>query len=206
MQTTCTANLTQIAFELRCYHDKYGCFPPAHTRDARGRPAHGWRVLILEFLEPELHSEYHFDEPWDGSNNRALVGRVPVFYHCPNGSSPAVGLTNYVALVRKEAQFPPDGSATSLKDLHKGGVGTIAVVETRDSGILWTEPRDFELDRMSLQIDCASGPCISSHVPEGPAAAMAIPERPYLTARRLGVNTSPEAVRALLNPRDDKSE
>jgi hypothetical protein len=35
---------------------------------------------------------------------------------------------------------------------------------------------------------------------------MAIPERPYLTARRFGVNISPEAVRALLNPRDDESE
>ena len=43
------------------YHGTYGCFPPAYIPDARGRPMHSWRVLILPFLE----RLGHVDRPWD---------------------------------------------------------------------------------------------------------------------------------------------
>lgn len=46
----CSNHLKQIALALQNYHDTYGSFPPAYLADARGKPIHSWRVLILPFM------------------------------------------------------------------------------------------------------------------------------------------------------------
>lgn len=59
------------------YRSTFGGYPPAYIADCDGRPMHSWRVLILPFLEQQnLYAAYHFDEPWDGPNNRKLAGRI----------------------------------------------------------------------------------------------------------------------------------
>jgi len=70
----CSGHLCQISLALHNYHDVFGCFPPAYIADSRGRPMHSWRVLILPFMEQvALYNAYHFEEPWDGPNNRKLA-------------------------------------------------------------------------------------------------------------------------------------
>jgi hypothetical protein len=81
----CSGNLCAISLGLHNYHDHYGCFPPAIVKDADGKPMHSWRVLLLPFLsEYNLYNKYRMDEPWDGPNNRKLLGSMPSVYRCPS--------------------------------------------------------------------------------------------------------------------------
>jgi hypothetical protein len=80
----CTGHLCQISMALRIYNDTFGCLPPAYVADASGRPMHSWRVLILPYLnEQQLYNDYNFNEPWDGPNNRKLIGMMPRGFACP---------------------------------------------------------------------------------------------------------------------------
>ena len=59
------------------YHEMKGHFPPAYVADVQGRPAHSWRVLLLQSGMETLYERYHFDEPWDGPRNRSLANGLP---------------------------------------------------------------------------------------------------------------------------------
>ena len=61
-----------------------------------------------------------------------------------------------------------------------------------------TEPRDFNLDQMSFQIDWASGPSISSPDPGGPAISIVERLRVNAVVRRLAPNTPPKPLGDLL--------
>jgi len=68
---------------MHYYHDDFGCLPPAFIPDEQGNPKHGWRVLILPYLEKtgfygteglkRLYQSYDFSEAWDGPHNRKLA-------------------------------------------------------------------------------------------------------------------------------------
>ncbi|HZW34640.1 MAG TPA: DUF1559 domain-containing protein [Isosphaeraceae bacterium] len=46
----------------------------SYIADATGKPMHGWRVLILPFLEQSaVYNQYDFSEPWDGPNNPRMT-------------------------------------------------------------------------------------------------------------------------------------
>ena len=56
----CVNNLKQIALALSQYEQTYQALPPAYTVDAKGKPLHSWRTLILPFLEQsELYKKIH---------------------------------------------------------------------------------------------------------------------------------------------------
>lgn len=137
----CQANLRAIGLALRAYHDDHGCYPPAYTVDASGRPMHGWRALILPYLgEPELARAYRLDEPWDGPNNSRLAARVPVVYQC--SAHPHPGHSSYAVIIGPGTVFPGTGcvSASQIKDPR-----ACLVVELGGPGIPWLEPRDLTL-------------------------------------------------------------
>jgi len=57
--------------------------------------------------------------------------------------------TNYVAVVGRNAAWPGDQSRRlDSTDFPGGESQTILLVETRSSGIAWTEPRDLSLDAL----------------------------------------------------------
>src|SRR5438067_8347058 len=77
--SACAEHLSQIALGLHSYHEIYGRFPPAYLADARGRPEHSWRVLILPYIEQKaVYNRYNFQEPWDGPHNRELAPLMPL--------------------------------------------------------------------------------------------------------------------------------
>jgi len=49
----CSNSLRQIALALITYEHVHNELPPAYTVDAKGRPLHSWRTLILPYLEYE---------------------------------------------------------------------------------------------------------------------------------------------------------
>lgn len=162
-RSTCSNNLKNILLALHNYHDTHGTFPPAYLADAKGRPMHSWRVLILPFMEQEkLYKKYRFDEPWDGPNNRQLHSEVVRLFRCPSTPGAIDGETSYLAVVGPQTVWPGDESR-SMQDVKDNPDATLLIVEVRNSGIHWMEPRDLHVSQMATTINPKRGQGISSH-------------------------------------------
>jgi hypothetical protein len=194
-QMNCKGHLGQIQLALHNYHDTFGCFPPAFIADANGKPMHSWRVLILPFLDSSpVYSQYRFDEPWDGPNNRKLAEQYNSdIFHCPSGPHTRDSVfTDYVAVVGPGTAFPDDKS-TNLTEFQDGVENTILLVEMADSNIHWMEPRDLRSEEMSYLVNDPARPSISSPHPQGPAVVFADEIRAY----RLRSSVRTETLKAL---------
>jgi hypothetical protein len=137
----CKVNLRAIGLALQSYDAHYGCYPPAYTTDASGRPMHSWRALILPYAgEHSLFKSYRLDEPWDGPHNSRLAGRMPSIYGCPAHLCP--GYSSYAVVVGAGTAFPGRGcvSLAQISDPR-----ATLVVELKDGGIPWLEPRDLSV-------------------------------------------------------------
>jgi prepilin-type processing-associated H-X9-DG protein len=150
-QTACSENLRRIGQALLMYRAKYGGFPPACTTDSQGRPMHSWRVLILPYLdETALYQQYNLREPWNGRRNLALAERMPSVFRCPSDvPQGAGGNTSYVAITGQGTAF--DG--VKPENFPYGPGETVLVVERSGSGINWLEPRDLNVNKMSLKVN-----------------------------------------------------
>jgi hypothetical protein len=170
LESRCTANLRLIADALQAYHDKYGHYPPAFIPDATGRPAHSWRVLLTEFLDPAIFYRYDFQEPWDGPGNIGLISKMPAVYACPSrrGSARSSN-TCYAVIVGPESAFPPNGTVR-LADIADRGLNipTILVAEIETPEIPWTEPRDLRAGSMAYGPDGLFSTGVRSQDPTGP--------------------------------------
>lgn len=148
----CRNNLKQIQIALQNYHATNKSFPPAITYGPDGQPWHSWRALLVPFLESSSFvSEYKFDEPWNGPNNRRISWWqqcLPVF-RCPSDASSDRKTTSYVAVIGSATLWPSVGSS-SLQEVKSP---TISVVEVHESGVHWLEPRDLRFDQMSFEIN-----------------------------------------------------
>jgi prepilin-type processing-associated H-X9-DG protein len=176
-RSQCYHNLKQIGLGMQNYAEKYGCFPPAYTADASGRPRHSWRVVLLPFLESEpLYRQLRLDEPWDSPHNLQVCapagspdGRegpgMPYLFRCPSDPEPGP-LTNYVMIVgpRTLSNGPKSVRPAEITD---GLPNTIAVVETCGLGIRWYEPRDLRVGQMSFKINDPEHIGIASRHPGG---------------------------------------
>jgi prepilin-type processing-associated H-X9-DG protein len=164
----CCNNLMQISLALLSYEGTNGCFPPATIADKNGKPMHSWRVLILPYLEQNrVYNAYNFNEPWDGPNNKKLLGSRSPIYACPsdpNANAPGATQTNYVVVVGPNAAWPDQKSGKHRLDDFRGESSlTIMVVEVANSGIQWTEPRDLSLDTLGLAGAKSSALTVSSY-------------------------------------------
>jgi hypothetical protein len=149
----CSNNLKQIALALHNYQQAYRCFPPAYVADKDGKPIHSWRVLILPFMECEaLYKQYDFSESWNGPNNRKLLGKRPREYVCfsdEKARKEGTTSTSYVAVVGANAAWHGQKpTMLSEIDSHGSESETILLIETADSGINWTEPKDLDVDAL----------------------------------------------------------
>lgn len=161
----CSRNLHQIGLALLNYQAKYGRYPPAYTVDRKGRRMHSWRVLILEFLDHDLYTKYDFSQPWNSPENLEFAKSVAAdgLYHCPAENAGDSSWTSYVMLVGPRAISPgPTGRKRS--EITDGEANTAVIVEMSPSGILWTEPNDLEVSKMSFMIGDPDHPSArSSH-------------------------------------------
>jgi prepilin-type processing-associated H-X9-DG protein len=169
----CNNNLRQIGLGLITYHDIWNTYPPAYLADANGKPMHSWRVLILPYVEQKpLYDRYNFDEPWDGPNNSQLAALMPPVFGCPSDAATVPGgtTTSYAAITGPGTMFDGETSS-SIRTVTDGTSNTIMVAETT-AGMNWMEPRDLDVNQMTLQIN-GSPAEISSHHPGGAQAVFA---------------------------------
>jgi prepilin-type processing-associated H-X9-DG protein len=168
-RSTCANNQKQLMLALHNYHDVYRSFPPAHLKDASGKPMHSWRFLIHPFLVASpLYSQYNFAEPWNGPNNSKLSDRFNGLLTCPSGGKP--GFTNYVAIVGPGTAWP-EGGQLRFPDIKDGTVNTLMIVEIADSDIHWMEPRDLPVEELAAWLDPKHKPrLLGNHIEGGMVA------------------------------------
>jgi prepilin-type processing-associated H-X9-DG protein len=148
----CHCNLKQISLALLNYHDKHGRFPPAVVYDADGKPMHSWRTLILPEIEYEqLYNSYNFDEPWHSVHNQSITQVDIGTFGCPSDQRIGRFDTSYVALIGPDSIWSGEGAKAS--DITDGENETVILIEMKNSGIHWAEPRDLDLANLPSQLD-----------------------------------------------------
>ncbi len=198
--SACAGTLKMIAGAMQCYHDVYGCFPPAYIADKDGRPMHSWRVLIMPFIENrEFTDRYRFDEPWNSPHNRALAHGIPhgmdpnyPIFHCLSDRNSDKWDTSYVMVVGPRT-ISDGPTSTREEDFTDGISYTIMIVEISDSGIHWMEPRDLKFDEMSFKINDANAIGIRSRHRGGANLVLC-----DMSVHFLKDSVAPETVKALL--------
>src|SRR5262249_50785851 len=123
----------------------------AYVADAKGKPMHSWRVLILPFLnEQALYSQYNMNEPWDSPQNMVVARRMPAVFACPADITAIDNReTRYLVVVRKGTASPGATGITKHLLMDKAGQ-TVLVVEPHASPIGWTEPKDLTTGMLFL--------------------------------------------------------
>ena len=168
MNLETTSNLQQIAAAMQAYADEHGTYPPAYVADAAGQPMHSWRVLLLPYLGySQIYEEYNFDEPWDSKGNLNLQFQMPVVFACEADADAALlYCTSYLVVTGDETMFP-GAEGRKLEEIRDGVANTVLVVESHNSGITWTEPRDLSFDQMTWSVNGAVGRDIRTDNPSG---------------------------------------
>lgn len=189
----CSNNLKQIALGLHYYHDTFKSFPSAYIEDPPGTMRHSWRTLVLRYVEETRgDSRYDFNSPWNSKTNLPLAAKSPRLYRCQLSKDPE-GDTNYFAVVGPETVWPRNEPVAFL-DILDGSSNTIAIVESHQTNIKWTEPRDLTFSSMDWQINgTALGGKISSLHPGGAQVAMGDGSVRFVSER-----IDPEVLRALI--------
>jgi len=188
----CRNNLYQISMALLAYEANRGSLPPAYIADKNGKPMHSWRVLILPYLDRlDLYEAYRFDEPWDGPNNRKLAGEIMRIYSCPKDAEQKTD-TSYVAVVGANTVWP-GAKRGNLSAIPDGSSNVVLLVEIRNSGIHWMEPRDLDATQMPFIVNAQNGQGISSGHSGGASVSMADGSTIWLSA-----DTPPQVLRSLI--------
>ncbi len=192
LRSATAARFQHIQVAMECYRQNHGSYPPQYLADRQGRPAHSWRVLLLEFTYPDLYRRYHFDEPWDGPHNRLLAPEMPEDYRSPFVDAKST-TTQYVGIAGK--QTPWRGTTPMREGNLRRGVSNplIWFVEAANSDINWMEPRDIPFEQATVGINVAGGGGIQSNYADGLPAQM----KPF-GCEWVPSDISPERFRAML--------
>jgi prepilin-type N-terminal cleavage/methylation domain-containing protein/prepilin-type processing-associated H-X9-DG protein len=142
-RTQCLNNIRNIALALENYKEEYHAYPPAYTVDAKGKPLHSWRTLILPYLDQKaLYRKIDLSKPWNDPANAQVGEKLVSIYRCFEADC-ADNCTTYLALVTKEGYLRPGKS----KDVVAGSDDskTLMVIEVdAKHAVPWMSPADAD--------------------------------------------------------------
>lgn len=189
----CTNQLKQIMLALQNYHDAFEKFPPASLK------THSWRVRLDCFLiASPYYNQYRFDEPSSSEWNRTLEfrrlpnkksieeqepdpllyeidpdqpSRASYLWQCPDLVDRRSPHTSYLMMVGPNAVGLAD-DGRNISEITDDPALTIMIAETNRQDISWLDPKDFDVETMSFQINDHDRPSISSEHPKGPWVGM----------------------------------
>ena len=119
---------------------------------------YSWRVALLPYLDQDgLFRQYHFDEPWDGPRNKALIDQMPAVYSAPGPDGRPSNRTSssyYVFSGPKTALGSPSvpggkNMDVTFEQITDGTSNTILAVEWQGN-VPWTKPDDIPFDPAGL--------------------------------------------------------
>jgi type II secretory pathway pseudopilin PulG len=143
----CMNHLKQIGLALMNYESRYNSLPPAYTTDAKDRPLHSWRTLLLPYLEEQaLYDLIDLSKPWDAPENeaaRTAAVHVTVF-SCPSASfSDEPCRTTYLAVIDEHQGLHPT-KLRKLNDRDNNSEDGLIVVDAPASmEVHWMSPQDL---------------------------------------------------------------
>ncbi|GIW93858.1 MAG: hypothetical protein KatS3mg110_1899 [Pirellulaceae bacterium] len=147
----CQQQLKKIAIALRNYYADYGQLPPVVVKAADGTPMHSWRVLLLPYLGYEaLWANYRLDQPWNSPANQAVAMTIPAEYQ--DTSQLGSNTTPFLAITGPNAAWTIAETRQSAK-FAEPAQQIILVMEMAGSNILWTQPVDADLSKISFTIN-----------------------------------------------------
>ena len=131
-------------------------------RNGKGRSLFSWRVSIMPFLEG-LPNALDASQPWDAESNRQLLNGCVLFSYELSDSPNKARKVNGEAFPDANA-LAITGPGTAFGDVEEGPKlrneippDTILVVESRESGIPWPAPGDFDIRTMPQKINAPEG-------------------------------------------------
>jgi hypothetical protein len=145
-------HLKQLSLAMQNYHDTFNALPPAVVRDAAGQPLYSGRVLLLPFLEQQaLYNQFDRSQPWDSPANLPISQQSLMVFSDPSAQKRVAGQTDYLFVTGKGTIFEPPPAGLKLRSILDGTSNTMFMVEIKNSGIHWAEPRDLDISQpMSL--------------------------------------------------------
>ncbi len=163
-RTMCLNNIRNLGLGLINYAEgNDGELPPAWNVDKLGRPLQSWRVHVIGYLDqPAIARAYHHDEPWNSAFNRQFAGHELNVLRCPEDIGRTTD-TSYMAVIGPRTAFP-GAKPRKMKEIedHDGLSNTILVVETCNSDVNWSEPRDIKFEDALRGINAPGNLGISS--------------------------------------------
>jgi prepilin-type processing-associated H-X9-DG protein len=164
-RSICRDQLKHLGLALLYYEAMYNQLPPVATLDENRQPLHSWRTLILPLSdEQELAGHIKFGEPWNSPHNQSALHKNLEYFRCPSETNGKNEETSYVAIIGPGTAWQP-GKGLKLGAIRDKPSETILLVEMKNSGIYWAEPRDLDLNALPAGITEANLlASISNHV------------------------------------------
>jgi prepilin-type processing-associated H-X9-DG protein len=153
LRSMCKNNLKELGRALHHYQKANGAFPLATSGD----PAVSWRVQILPFVDKKkLFDKYVPGFAWNSEKNIPLSKTPVSSLLCPSAPFEIDAEGRYFSAYKMLAgpgTFSGDFKPRTPHGLSDGASNTLAIVEATGLNIIWTEPRDAQIDREPLGIN-----------------------------------------------------
>ena len=140
-------HLKQLGLAMQNYYDVFNEFPPAVISDSNGRPLYSGRVLLLPFMEQKpLYDQFDKTQAWDSPANLPISKRSLQVFQDPSGRL-VPGQTDFLFITGKGTALEARPEGSHMADILDGTSNTICMIDVKDSGINWAEPRDVDLSQ-----------------------------------------------------------
>jgi prepilin-type processing-associated H-X9-DG protein len=141
-------HLKQLGLAMQNYHDVYSCLPPAVVTDDDGNALYSGRVLLLPFMEQQaLYDAFDKTKAWDSPENLPLSQTDIITFQDPSATKRVPGQTDFLFVVGKGTALEIQGGngwpTLSMANILDGTSNTMYMVDVKNTGISWAEPRDL---------------------------------------------------------------
>lgn len=148
LRSQCKNNLRIIGLGLHQALDETGNFPPAVSSLPTPR---SWRVDLLPWIDhAPLRQQYDDSSAWDSSRNEPFARMQISSYICPANFNPKDQQGRYYtayAAVAGPGTILGQEPAKQPRDVKDGLSNTALIIEACGREIIWTEPRDIDVQR-----------------------------------------------------------
>lgn len=143
----CANNLKQLVLGILIAKDKHVAARKAPTNNApefEGGPEVSWRVKLLPYIEQQgLRDAYNSEQNWESDENWEVAKKRLGIYTCP-AEPPQMNrkggrYTSY-AMLRNSNLAEDNPKLVKPQDAQ------IQIMESCGANLIWTEPRDVDLD------------------------------------------------------------
>lgn len=149
----CYNHLKMLGLALHNYEYSNRSLPPAYSLDESGAPLQSWRLFLLPYAASYgigALQGFNWSEPWDSTVNLQRAQMMqPIareFYGCDSSAAPSAN-TDYVAATGPDTVWRA-GMGVRFYEITDGPENTILLIEMKNSGIAWNEPRDFDMKNL----------------------------------------------------------